>query len=407
MKRRSMKSRLNKNEHMKPQRFTPPPNPLLSRGGGIAALLLLCACILITTAAAQRIPPPHVDDRVVMAESPAPLLSHYRFFQDLAMQRPNPGVTPYELNTALYSDGALKFRAVYIPRGSQAQYNSEGVFEFPVGTVLIKTFAFAADMRTPTENVRFLETRLLIRRADGWVAYPYVWNEEQTEARYSPIGADLPVSFTDEDGEAVTLDWAVPNRNQCKACHDRSGEIVPIGPSARNLNRDMFYPEADGGRMHDVQIVVEADHAPQLDEWRRNGLVANIPATGVPRVPNAYDPASGSVTDRARAYLDVNCAHCHNPQGPGHTSGLDLRWSQTDPALWGVNKRPVAAGRASGGFAFAIQPGHPERSILVHRMASTDPGVMMPELGRSRVDDRAIALMNEWISGMDAQGRSH
>jgi len=362
--------------------------------------------ITLTTAAAQRMPPPEVDDRVIMAETPAPLLSHYRFFRDVAMTRPNPRVTPYELNTALYSDGALKFRHVYIPRGARAQYDGEGVFEFPVGTVLIKTFAFAADMRRPTENVRFLETRLLIRHADGWVAYPYVWNEEQTEARYSPIGADLPVSFTDEDGEAVSLDWAVPNRNQCKACHDRSGEITPIGPSARNLNGQHNYGDfRHGGERLGPQE--------QLRVWAALGILDGAPPdhpdghATAPRVPNAYDPASGSVNDRARAYLDVNCAHCHNPEGPGHTSGLDLRWSQTDPALWGVNKRPVAAGRASGGFAFAIEPGHPERSILVHRMASTDPGVMMPELGRSRVDERAIALMNEWIGGMSPDGASH
>jgi hypothetical protein len=121
-------------------------------------------------------------------------------------------------------------------------------------------------------------------------------------------------------------------------------------------------------------------------------------------VPNAYD-TSAPLAERARAYLDVNCAHCHNPAGPAHASGLDLRWSQTDPALWGVMKRPVAAGRGSAGFEFAIEPGHPERSILLHRMASTDPGVMMPELGRQLVDERAVALMRDWIAGMDGEGR--
>jgi hypothetical protein len=69
-------------------------------------------------------------------------------------------------------------------------------------------------------------------------------------------------------------------------------------------------------------------------------------------------------------------------------------------------KRPVAAGRASAGFDFSIEPGHPERSILLHRMESTDPGVMMPELGRQLADARALALMRDWIAGMDAQGRN-
>ena len=312
-------------------------------------------------------------------------------------------MTPYDLSTALYSDEALKFRYVYIPEGVAAQYRDEAVFEFPVGTVLIKTFAFAADMRTPTENLRFLETRLLIRRTDGWIALPYVWNEAQTDARLSPIGADVPVRFIDEQGQAIALGWAVPNRNQCKGCHDVAGEIQPIGPSARNLNRvfDRHYvnlPRNDEASLRTMEVN-------QLAFWLDAGLIDRL-AADAPRGPDAYDPASGSVEARARAYLDVNCAHCHNPQGPAHTSGLDLRWSQRNPAQWGVLKRPVAAGRASGGFDFAIDPGHPERSILLHRMQSLDPGVMMPELGRQTVDTRAVALMREWIAGMERDGSS-
>lgn len=352
---------------------------LFRRWPAVHLVLALVALLCVNAATAQA--PQPVNQAAILAERPPELLSAYRFFRDAGAREPNARVTAYELNTALYSDGALKFRYVFIPEGQQARYNDAGVFEFPVGTVLIKTFAFAADMRAPAANVRFLETRLLIRRADGWIALPYIWNEAQTEARLSPIGGDVLVSFINEAGAAIDLDWAVPNRNQCKACHDRAGDLTPIGPSARNLNRDT-----------------------QLEDWRRAGLIDRAPAEA-PRVPDAFD-ASAPLEQRARAYLDVNCAHCHNPQGPAHTSGLDLSWSQREPALWGVNKRPVAAGRASGGYAFAIEPGHPERSILAHRMASTDPGVMMPELGRQLVDDRAFALMRDWISGMDAQGAS-
>ncbi len=350
----------------------------------------LCVALLTFTAASARIAPASVNQAAIAAERPPELLSAYRFFRGTGAREPNAGVTPYDLNTLLWSDGALKYRYVFVPPGAQAQYNDERVFEFPVGAVLIKTFAFAADMSRPTENVRFLETRLLIRRAEGWIALPYVWNEEQTEARLSPIGAIVPVSFNDENGRAVALEWAVPNRNQCKGCHDRAGEIEPIGPSARNLNRDYAYVEG-------------AEN--QLVHWSARGLL--LGAGGQPpRIPDAYDPATGTIEARARAYLDVNCAHCHNPLGPAHTSGLDLSWGQPEPVQWGVYKRPVAAGRASAGYAFSIEPGHPERSILVHRMASTDPDVMMPELGRQLVDERAVALMREWIAGMDSDGRA-
>ncbi|MGD9816295.1 MAG: SO2930 family diheme c-type cytochrome [Hyphomonadaceae bacterium] len=375
------------------------------RAGGARSnlhqLALIATLLLITSAAAQPAPP-SVDQRAIMAERPPELLSAYRFFRDAGAREPNAGVTPYDLNTALYSDGALKLRYVYVPPGAQARYSAEGVFDFPVGTVLIKTFAFAADMRRPTENVRFLETRLLIRRADGWIALPYVWNAEQTEARLSPIGADIPVEFINEAGAAIALDWAVPNRNQCKGCHDLAGEIAPIGPTARNLNRDVergFLRLSQGGEGEVSTFTFN-----QLGLWSEIGLLDQLP-NDAPRVPNAFDPASGSLPARARAYLDVNCAHCHNRDGPAHTSGLDLRWSQTNPTLWGVLKRPVAAGRGSAGYDFAIDPGHPERSILLFRMESTDPGVMMPELGRQLVDQRGVALIRDWIAAMDREGR--
>lgn len=343
--------------------------------GALAGALLLAA-----SATAQA--PQAVDQRAIMAERPPATLAAYHLFRDTGARQPNAGVTPYDLNTALYSDGALKFRYVFMPPGARATYNAEGVFEFPVGTVLVKTFAFAADMRAPTENVRLLETRLLIRRADGWIALPYVWNDAQTEARLSLIGANVPVSFTDEDGVAIGLDWQVPNRNQCKGCHDTSGEITPIGPSARNLNR-----------------------GDQLARWQAAGLIDAAPVDA-PRVPNAYEASNGAITERARAYLDVNCAHCHNPQGPAHTSGLDLRWNAAPASAWGLNKRPVAAGRGSAGMEFAIAPGDPDHSFLLYRMESTDPGVMMPELGRQRVDTRAVSLMREWIAGMDTNGET-
>jgi len=353
------------------------------------AVLVAAAAALVGSAVAQA-PPGGVDARAIAASAPPQVLSAYHFFRDVGARQPNAGVTPYDLNTVLYSDGALKFRYLYLPPHTQAAYREDGVFDLPVGAVLIKTFAFAADMRRPTENVRFLETRLLIHRANGWVAYPYVWNEAQTEARLSPIGATVPINFTDTDGSSVSLDWAVPNVNQCKGCHDRAGAIVPIGPTARNLNRSLDY---------------DAGTESQLAHWQAGGMIDRAPADA-PHFANAYDAASGTLAERSRAYLQVNCAHCHNPEGPAHTSGLDLRYNDTTPVQWGVHKRPVAAGRGSSTFEFDILPGHPGQSILLYRMNSTDPGEMMPELGRQRVDTRAVALMRDWIAGMNADGTS-
>ena len=348
----------------------------------LALLLLLSASGAVARVSADA----PVNQALVLSGRPAATLAEYRFFRDARAREPNAGVTPYDLNTALFSDDAVKFRYVYTPPGVSARYNADGVFEFPVGTVLIKTFAYPADARTPNGNIRFLETRLLIRQRDGWAAYPYVWNAEGDEARYTPIGAEIPVERVDEAGARVALIWRAPNRNQCAGCHMSAGEIAPIGPAARNLNRD--YPYAEGG-------------ANQLTRWVERGHLDAAPADA-PRAAEAFNPASGSLEARARAYLDVNCAHCHNPAGPAHTSGLDLRSANADATSLGVFKRPIAAGRASADLAFSIEPGHTERSILVHRMASLDPGVMMPELGRQSVDARGLALIREWIAGMNA-----
>ena len=103
---------------------------------------------------------------------------------------------------------------------------------------------------------------------------------------------------------------------------------------------------------------------------------------------------------RARAWLDVNCAHCHRREGPASNSGLFLTWGEMDAVALGVGKRPVAAGRGSGGLEFDIHPGDPDGSILLYRAASTEPGIMMPELGRSLTDARAVDLLRRWIAAM-------
>ncbi len=326
------------------------------------------------------------DMKAILAEAPAPKLSDYGLFTDAAARAPAEGVTPYDLVNPLFSDHAAKHRLVYVPNGKTAQYNAEGVFDFPVGSVLVKTFAFAPDMRQPDQGERYIETRLLIRKADEWVALPYVWNAEQTEATYAPVGKRETIGTISPSGEALSIDYHVPNRNQCKTCHAAGRALTPIGPAARNLN-------------HDGPAGVN-----QIADWTARGILAGAPAPeAAPAVPAAFD-VSQPLGDRARAWLDINCAHCHNATGGASNSGLFLRFNETDPTGWGVLKRPVAAGRGAGDKLFVIDPGAPDRSILVHRTASTEPGVMMPELGRSTTDEAGLALIRDWIAAMPAEG---
>jgi uncharacterized repeat protein (TIGR03806 family) len=357
--------------------------------------LIFSACLaLAALLVAAAAPPPSparegesVNLAALLNRTPAPTLAAYRLFTD-AGRTFNAGITPYDLNTPLFSDYASKFRAVYLPPGKQATYRPSGVLDFPVGTALIKTFAFPADLRRPTENVRLIETRLLIRKASGWVPLTNVWNADQTSAVLKRAGARTPVSFIDKDGQKVAFSYAVPNQNQCKECHQIGRQLVPVGPKARNLNGSFPYAE---GREN------------QIAHWSRTGILkgapdpASIPATA------RWNDATQPLADRARAYLDANCAHCHNLKAAANNSGLYLDYEQTDPVARGVGRRPVAAGRASADLDFDIVAGRPDRSILVHRMESRDPGVMMPELSRALVDQEGLALIRAYIAAMPAR----
>jgi uncharacterized repeat protein (TIGR03806 family) len=322
------------------------------------------------------------DLTALLAKDPAPRLSAYRLFTD---GKPDPSLTPFAPATPLFSDYAEKSRFVWLPPGTKARYRPEGPLDFPVGATLVKTFAYPADFRRPDENVRWIETRLLIRKKTGWAAYAYLWNTDRTEAVLKRAGARVDVRFVDGQGRTRQVDYAVPNANQCKECHGLSRRIVPLGPKARNLNADFAYPEAREN---------------QLVHWTRAGLLDGAPApSAAPRTARWDDPAE-PLPARARAYLDANCAHCHNPKGSASNSGLFMTLEEQRPTALGVGKHPVAAGRGSGNLAVAIQPGDPDASILAYRMASTEPGVMMPELGRSLTHDEGLALIRAYIASL-------
>ncbi|MCB9661692.1 MAG: hypothetical protein H6726_28860 [Sandaracinaceae bacterium] len=317
--------------------------------------------------------------------------------------RYNTRVVPYDLNTPLFSDYALKNRAIYVPEGSSATYTDDGVFDFPVGTVLIKSFSMAADFRTPELNRTLVETRLLIRFEDGWRAFPYIWDEAQEEAYYSPAGEVREVPFIDAEGEPQVANYLIPQRNQCLSCHQRrvDGETLtlPIGPKARNLNRDYDYG-TDGGVQN--QLTRLADEGllsglPSLSEVDAAYAFAGIEANGVGALSGA------ELDDAARSYLDVNCAHCHNPNGvQGVTSQLFLNYENTDDFRLGVCKRPGSAGSGTGGFTFDIVPGNPDESILIFRVETEEVGAMMPLLGRSLQHRHGAALLRAWVEQMPA-----
>jgi uncharacterized repeat protein (TIGR03806 family) len=319
-----------------------------------------------------------------------PTLSQYNFFQGrMADLIPNERVLPYDLNSALFSDYAHKARFVWMPEGTSAAYTDEGSFVFSVGTVLIKNFYYPHDFREESKGRRIMETRLLINRDEGWVALPYIWNKEQTEATLEVAGGREDISWIHTDGSKREVNYVIPNKNQCKGCHETSKVMTPIGPQAKHLNRIFAFAEGEQN---------------QLEKWTAMGYLKGAPAASdAPRLAAWDDPATGTVENRARAWLDINCAHCHSPKGPANTSGFHLNIEETDCMARGVMKNNIAAGRGSGGLLYDIVPGNADSSIIVFRMASADPGIMMPELGRKLVHEESLALIREWISAMDAE----
>ncbi|MBP6732457.1 MAG: hypothetical protein KA149_10385 [Chitinophagales bacterium] len=322
-----------------------------------------------------------------VAAKPFEKLSDYNFFAGVMNElKPNALVVPYDLITPLFTDYAHKARFVYVPEGKHADYDTTQVLQLPVGSCLIKNFYYPEDFRVTGGKRRIMETRLLVHRNDAWEALDYIWNDEQTEAKLESAGDIKEVSWTHYDGTKRKADYIIPNKNQCKGCHWNNGtNIVPIGPKVRNLNRDFEY--ADGKEN-------------QLAHWAKLGILTGLPASDVPALADWADSVHYNTDARARAYLEMNCAHCHNPKGPAYTSGLYLNVDNNNAESVGYCKTPVAAGKATGNLFYDIVPGNPEESIMVFRMKSEDPGIKMPELGKGLVHKEGVDLIYKWIAEM-------
>jgi uncharacterized repeat protein (TIGR03806 family) len=275
------------------------------------------------------------------------------------------GLIPYEINWPFWSDGASKTRLFAIPDGTTISLTEDGDFTLPIGSVLVKEFKL---------DGKRIETRLFMRHSDGdWGGYTYVWNDAQTEATL------LSGASTLELDDQV---WSFPSRPQCLGCHS---EVVgrSIGLKIPQLNRDYFYAQTN-------------QSANQLHTYAHIGLLdSELPETlGLFPVPEGT--ASESV--KARAYLDVNCATCHQPNGLGQGE-LDLRF---DTLLADMNICEIEPqeGDLSQNGAQLLVPGNPLLSILSLRMHAMDLN-RMPETGSNVVDETGTNLVDQWILSID------
>lgn len=321
-----------------------------------------------------------LDDDVLRQGKFLQNLSEYGFFKDLKNQIPVQNVLPYQLNSQLFSDYTDKQRFIYVPNNSKFTFESDKVFQFPVGTTLIKTFSY--QNTSSNLETQLLETRLLIHTNDGWEAVGYIWNNDQTDANLSLVGKTIQTQFSKASGELISVRYRAPNKNQCKECHQLNDVMTPIGPKARNM---------------DLVVQYDSEKVNQLEKWAQLGWIDRDLVFN--KMVNYFDN-SKNMEARARGYLDINCAHCHIRGGSADNTGLYLTLEEENTKHLGFYKKPVATGKGSFNLRYSIVPGKSEESILLARMHSLDPGIMMPESGRALKDEEGLEIISAWIDSL-------
>jgi uncharacterized repeat protein (TIGR03806 family) len=326
------------------------------------------------------------------SQVPLPKLSDYHFFVgELKNQTPAYAVLPYQPASSLFSDYAHKKRFVWLPKNTKASYNgADNVLEFPIGAVLIKTFYY--DNVQPSNTTKIIETRLLIRKADGWKLYDYIWNEQQTEA-YLDIegnGYFVPVTWT-ENGITKSTTYKIPSQTECVTCHkinltqSANGEKeTPIGPKPQNLNTLYNYGTSTKN---------------QLEKWKQMGYINNT----LPALSSIYSTVDWRDTSkplglRARSYIDINCAHCHRVGGHCDYVPQRFNFSNTNNYTLGICLSPLFQ---VPDHPYVIKAGDADQSELVYRLDTTEGSEMMPIIGRTLIHEEGVQLIKDWINSLD------
>lgn len=282
--------------------------------------------------------------------------------------RPATGLVPFAPNAPFWSDGASKERYLGLPNGTTISILADGDFELPAGSVLMKSFRLGG---------RLVETRLFMRHTDGeWAGYTYEWNTQGTDATRVIGGKTVNI-----DGQS----WVLPSEAQCLACHTAAAGRS-LGLEIAQLNGNLLYPQT--GRTANQVVTLNAVQMFDPPESRA--------PSAMPALPDPYG-GSGSLAERARAYLHTNCAQCHRPGG-GTPTNLDLRYTT---ALGGTNACNATPQAGDFGIANAriIAVGDASRSVLLARMDRRD-ALAMPPLASKVVDTAGVSLVRNWITSL-------
>jgi len=288
-----------------------------------------------------------------------PKLADYNIYKDnLRDLIPNDGFRLYQLGSSLFTDFSEKQRLIKVPSGTQLKFIDNGLPNFPDGTIIVKTFYYFNDKRDASKGKRIIETRLLIKEAGVWNVADYLWNEEQTDATLIEDGINTMVNYINENGQGKVIAYHVPSNRECATCHLKNETIVPIGPKLRNLNLSVETPL---GTVNQLSYFQDVD---LLEKFDLSTLVAT---------PDYHNP-DVSTELRARAYLDINCGHCHKQDGFAADEGLMLSYEVL------LDESKIRERK---------------RAIVNHLKEGE-----MPSLGTTVLDEKGIELIEEFINSL-------
>ena len=310
------------------------------------------------------------------------LLSQTGVFSDTAKRIASPGLIPYDLNVAFWSDGADKSRWVAVPAG-QIIFSPSGEWRFPAGTVFVKNFDLAVDGAN-ADAKRRLETRLLVCDSSGGVyGVVYKWRTDGSDADLLGASATESIRVKSAAGEVHEQVWYYPSRQDCLTCHTAGAGGV-LGVKTRQLNRRFTYPSG------------VTDN--ELRAWNHLGLFKPAFKDEAAREFSALaaaDDTARSLEDRARSYLDANCAQCHRPGGT--VANFDARYD-TPLAKQALIDGPVLIDQGID-RPRVVSPHDIWRSIAYMRV-DTVGDIRMPPLARATIDYKGVRLLREWIDSM-------
>lgn len=282
-------------------------------------------------------------------------------------RQPASALIPFDVISPLWSDGAEKERFLAVPDEETVDLNTQGDFDFPVGTVLAKHFS---------HNNTMIETRLFMHHQSGWAGYSYEWNDAQNDATLLD-GA--------KDRNVAGLDWHFPSRAECMQCHTQIRNFA-LAPEVRQLNHTFSYRSTGRSRN-------------QMDTLEGIGLFSSPPDPALEDATLfALNDESASLEQRVKSYLDANCAQCHQPGGSGN-SGMDLRF-ETNLAEMNICDVSPAENLGISG-ARLLAPASPSQSVMLQRMQSEE-GDRMPPLASKVVHADAVRVFSEWINSISS-----